>query len=472
MSEQGLKAVVYPEWDVAQTEAFVATLSEMLAQLNIPIGVDVSESGSSDGSGGGGGSPSSSGSSGGGDDKGTVEKTAEGVKKGLKDSADGDPGTHEKMQMPTKLSLSSILSSVGGIAGAVGVGAVTVAGATVGIFKFLESASPPLKNVMDLFSTAFNLIWMPIGTLIAVQMMPTLVNVFNKVAKWVSIAMTLYGEDGTLDMSSLIAGAIDTSFEVLLEMLKDETFLETVGRLLWTGLEIGMVLLLSPLIGPEGAVKYVQAGLDMVVALLSAVWHFLTLDWDALGGDLEKMGSSFDKMDEILWSKLPEILEKVVQWIGDNTFFGKVIKKLDEWLDSITGKSVGEHFETMGENISSGWDTMTSAFASGDWGTGLSEVGKATVVGQVGKALGWWAEGGIITQPTLGVAGEAGPEAIIPLNQLHQVANDITTINGGNGGNVMNFYIDGAKDPVAVGEEVQRILEKTVGKASSKMPWW
>jgi len=29
-----------------------------------------------------------------------------------------------------------------------------------------------------------------------------------------------------------------------------------------------------------------------------------------------------------------------------------------------------------------------------------------------------WATGGIVTSPTLGIAGEAGPEAIIPLSKL------------------------------------------------------
>jgi hypothetical protein len=49
------------------------------------------------------------------------------------------------------------------------------------------------------------------------------------------------------------------------------------------------------------------------------------------------------------------------------------------------------------------------------------------------------ANGGIVTSPTLAVVGEAGPEAVIPLDRLGAM---------GAGGNV-NIYVQGA-DPQAV----------------------
>ena len=43
-----------------------------------------------------------------------------------------------------------------------------------------------------------------------------------------------------------------------------------------------------------------------------------------------------------------------------------------------------------------------------------------------------FAEGGIITQPIIGMVGEAGPEAIIPLSKLGNIGGDITVnVNGG-----------------------------------------
>ena len=51
--------------------------------------------------------------------------------------------------------------------------------------------------------------------------------------------------------------------------------------------------------------------------------------------------------------------------------------------------------------------------------------------------------------------------------------NMFDTSIGGNvsGGNVMNFYIQG-NNAMEIGDEVSRVLEKTVGKANSKMMWW
>jgi hypothetical protein len=43
-----------------------------------------------------------------------------------------------------------------------------------------------------------------------------------------------------------------------------------------------------------------------------------------------------------------------------------------------------------------------------------------------------FADGGIVTQPMLGLVGEAGPEAIIPLSQYNRGGGDIhININGG-----------------------------------------
>ncbi len=48
---------------------------------------------------------------------------------------------------------------------------------------------------------------------------------------------------------------------------------------------------------------------------------------------------------------------------------------------------------------------------------GLGTLGKA-LVGGLGGDLTPMASGGIVTSPTRALVGEAGPEAVIPLNQL------------------------------------------------------
>ena len=79
-----------------------------------------------------------------------------------------------------------------------------------------------------------------------------------------------------------------------------------------------------------------------------------------------------------------------------------------------------------------------------------SIVGGATskAKGIVGKLIPGLASGGIVTKPTLAVVGEAGPEAVIPLNRAGAV-----------GGSVININVTtGVGDPVAIGDEVVEVL--------------
>jgi len=58
------------------------------------------------------------------------------------------------------------------------------------------------------------------------------------------------------------------------------------------------------------------------------------------------------------------------------------------------------------------------------------------------------AQGGIVTSPTLALIGEAGPEAIVPLNKAN-----------GMGGNT--FVIQtGVGDPVAIGREIEKVMQR------------
>ncbi len=79
-----------------------------------------------------------------------------------------------------------------------------------------------------------------------------------------------------------------------------------------------------------------------------------------------------------------------------------------------------------------------------------SIVGGATskAKGILGAIVPGMAKGGIVTKPTLAVVGEAGPEAVIPLNRAGAV-----------GGSVININVTtGVGDPVAIGDEVVEVL--------------
>jgi len=80
----------------------------------------------------------------------------------------------------------------------------------------------------------------------------------------------------------------------------------------------------------------------------------------------------------------------------------------------------------------------------------VGRVGSAVATGgisEVVRAVTHQASGGIITSPTHVLAGEEGPEAIIPLNRL-----------AGAGGSGVNIYITGGSFVGVDNSEVARIL--------------
>ena len=70
------------------------------------------------------------------------------------------------------------------------------------------------------------------------------------------------------------------------------------------------------------------------------------------------------------------------------------------------------------------------------------------------------AQGGIVTQPTRALIGEAGyPEAVVPLtdNYLKTLANLIGQYNSGSGQNVTNVYLNG------------RLIQREISKTQDKI---
>jgi hypothetical protein len=55
------------------------------------------------------------------------------------------------------------------------------------------------------------------------------------------------------------------------------------------------------------------------------------------------------------------------------------------------------------------------------------------------------AAGGVVTSPTVALIGEAGPEAVVPLNKMGQMGNVTINVNGG--------------DPQAVVDALRRYMQ-------------
>lgn len=101
-----------------------------------------------------------------------------------------------------------------------------------------------------------------------------------------------------------------------------------------------------------------------------------------------------------------------------------------ETLGRVAGRVVGEIL--YGDGFSLG-DLIPGGFSPG----GL----------RPGEGFLPFAQGGVVTGPTLGLIGEAGPEAVIPLDRLGEM--------GG-----VNVTVNGAIDPVSVANQINRILQQ------------
>ena len=107
-------------------------------------------------------------------------------------------------------------------------------------------------------------------------------------------------------------------------------------------------------------------------------------------------------------------------------------QEIADWIGSAAGKSWQESFLQTQEGaqlaeILGRYDAQVDDFAYGGGGGIGGSLYEATM----------FAKGGIVTAPTLGIVGEAGAEAIIPLNQLGNFGGSSynITVNAGMGTN-------------------------------------
>ena len=339
--------------------------------------------------------------------------------------------------------------------------------------------------------------------------MPLLRDVMEKIAKWMSKAWDIYEKEGWV---GLIHEAVSTAIDVLIDVLGNPDIWVVMGTIVWeilTRLSLGN-LLSEWIFGKPAAWTDFRNVIDWVSSYLKFLGDFWggLFDWvknffapigtlisniynNAVIPMLNYLREMLSPIRNAINNAISNVLTPVynlIRNIWNNTLSSAIniiktnLNTLHSFFNGLTVTNFISRFITamtsmfstlfaslvksMGDVIS---DIIPDAKSLGD---GV----KNTINGIFGTHF---AEGGIATQPTYALFGEAGPEAVIPLNQISQVMNELSTNTsntfGGNsigGMNYITINIDGAKDPIAVGDQVQRVLEKTVGKASSKLMWW
>lgn len=134
------------------------------------------------------------------------------------------------------------------------------------------------------------------------------------------------------------------------------------------------------------------------------------------------IGDAFEKLGEgIGGGSVKGLFSGIFQVIGDG------LKALGKQL-IITSKLLGK----IKEALNTAFTTPGGQLVGIALGVSLIALGTA-----LEKALPKFARGGIITAPTAGIIGEAGPEAVIPLGKMPGL------FNGDQNGGTVEFYIQG-----------------------------
>lgn len=134
---------------------------------------------------------------------------------------------------------------------------------------------------------------------------------------------------------------------------------------------------------------------------------------------------------EILYGLNADEINRVNDALKDDkTTVADIKEDINDWSPGIESAKSG--FKSMFRGLKTGWDEfkkgISQAFSGGSKGT---------------KA---YALGGIVTQPTRALIGEAGyPEAVVPMTSdyLSTLASEIGKYSGGSGGGNVNVYLDG-----------------------------
>lgn len=165
--------------------------------------------------------------------------------------------------------------------------------------------------------------------------------------------------------------------------------------------------------------------------------HF---DTNSLAGDLDKLTKS---LDDILTNFKGDLVAGIAEGIG--TALGSGGNVLTAAIDEVE-QIIGDALERLGKALIAygiAKEAVDISFKSLNGYVAIAAGIAAVIAGAALKATATggahaFAEGGIITGPTLGLVGEAGPEVIFPLSKLNQFIQKNTTGNSG-----MNVHVTG-----------------------------
>jgi hypothetical protein len=252
----------------------------------------------------------------------------------------------------------------------------TIIPSAVEIFTWLAA------NVFPTLATAID--W------IANNVLPVLIGAFEAVFGWV--------DQNWPTISSIIGqalGAIQTAVGVVWPIV------EAIATVLFPAVSTAATTLFTAL---DASFKLIGGVFEVLGTVVSGVVRGIVEVWNVLAAFFRRSVEAFGRIGDAIFKPL-----------GDG--FGAAIKVI---------KSIWNAFVRFWNGIQISVPAINIPFVGrvGGFNFGLPD-------------LPFLAEGGIVTRPTLGVLGEKGPEAIIPLDKLQTGTTNITN----------NFYLEWDGEP-------------------------
>ncbi|HGJ8274569.1 TPA: hypothetical protein ACJX0F_002039 [Streptococcus pneumoniae] len=200
--------------------------------------------------------------------------------------------------------------------------------------------------------------------------------------------------------------------------------------------------------------KFQQAW-DAIVNIFTPIGSWFGQRWADVTSSLANIGAWFTDMFQKAWTGLTNIFSKLGSWFGERwNDVTSALSKVASWFGDIFGKAfdaVKNAFSSIGDFFKGVWDTVKSIFVNAGQMVGEAVGGafksavnavlgtiENVVNGFIGMingvlgvvrnlpGLGWvgsvstvslprLARGGIVDSPTIAMIGEAGKEAVVPL---------------------------------------------------------
>jgi len=198
-----------------------------------------------------------------------------------------------------------------------------------------------------------------------------------------------------------------------------------------------------------------QGAWDAIVNIFTPIGSWFGQRWADVTSALANIGAWFTDMFQKAWTGLTNIFSKLGSWFGERwADVTNALSKVASWFGDIFGKAfdaVKNAFSSIGDFFKGVWDTVKSIFVNAGQMVGEAVGGafksavnavldtiENVVNGFIGMingvldvvrnlpGLGWigsvstvslprLARGGIVDSPTIAMIGEAGKEAVVPL---------------------------------------------------------